>query len=102
MQKIVFPSFPSRNNFSNSWIHQKKDSKKKKQSLQEESKKRVKQNEKPFFKRQKNETWKKHLSEKGPTKKGNRENVVFYGKGKTEKESFAEVQKDTFFAQSLT
>ena len=58
--KDSFPSFPSKNNFFYSWIHQKKrTAKKKKQSLQEESKKRrVKQNEKPLFKRQKNKTWK--------------------------------------------
>ena len=62
IQKTVFPTLPSKKQlFFYSWIHQKKSTvKKKKQSLQEESKKgELHKNEKPFFKRQKDKTWNK-------------------------------------------
>ena len=38
IQKTVYHHFHQKNNFFHSWIHQKKDNKTKKQSLQEESK----------------------------------------------------------------
>ena len=57
IQKTVYHHFPSKNNFFHSWIHQKKDNKKNR-VYKKNQKMRVKQNEKPFFKRQKNKTWK--------------------------------------------
>ena len=51
IQKIVFPSFPSKNNFCYSWIPQKKkDSKKRETDLKRRIKKgELHKNEKPFF-----------------------------------------------------
>ena len=99
IHKIVFPSYPSKNNFFYSWIHQKKeDSKQRETSLKRRIKKgELHKNEKPFFQEtEKQNTEKRNWSEKGPKKK-TRENWDFDGKEKMEKEFCRSL--NFFFAQ---
>ena len=77
------------------WETEKKLKKNEKEHQKGESKKK---NEKPFFKTQKNKTWKIKRKKRWPSK-GNRQNRVFWEQKKTEKGSFAEVYKDTKICQ---
>ena len=61
----------------------------------------MKQNEKPFFQDTEKEkkTWNINQCEKSSTEKETEKTVFFFGKEKTEKESFAAVSKDTYFLE---